>query len=212
MKLDIRRETSNDYKKVEEITREAFWNLYFPGCEEHYVVHKIRNHKDYIKELSFIIEVDGEIAGSIFYTHSKIVQKDASEINTITFGPVSIHPKWHRQGYGNKLIRYSIEEAKKLGYKAILILGYPYHYEPYGFVGARKFNIAMADGKYYVGLQALQLLEDGLAGISGYADFSDVFEVDRQEVDRFDKTFSKKIKEVKDCQKQYEKYATMIDE
>ena len=129
MKINIRYESEKDFRKVEEITREAFYNLYVPGCEEHFLIHKIREHEDYIKELSYVIEVDGEIIGSIFYTRSKIIGNNGVEMETITFGPVSMHPKYHRKGFGKKLITYSIEKAKKLGYKAIITLGYPYHYE-----------------------------------------------------------------------------------
>ena len=149
MAISIRHENQKDFREVEEVTREAFYNLYFPGCNEHLVVHNMRSHKDYIKELSYIIEVDGEIVGSIFYAHSKIVGWDGVETKTISFGPVSIHPKYHRMGLGRKLITHSIEEAKRLGYNAILTLGYPYHYEPYGFLGGKKYNIAMPDGKFY---------------------------------------------------------------
>lgn len=73
MKINIRYESEKDFRKVEEITREAFYNLYVPGCEEHFLIHKIREHEDYIKELSYVIEVDGEIIGSIFYTRSKYI-------------------------------------------------------------------------------------------------------------------------------------------
>lgn len=112
MKINIRYESEKDFRKVEEITREAFYNLYVPGCEEHFLIHKIREHEDYIKELSYVIEVDGEIIGSIFYTRSKIIGNNGVEMETITFGPVSIHPKYHRKGFGKKLITYSIEKLR----------------------------------------------------------------------------------------------------
>ncbi|WP_319371020.1 N-acetyltransferase [uncultured Ilyobacter sp.] len=212
MNINIRHENEMDFRKVEEVTREAFYNLYFPGCNEHLVVHNIRNHRDYIKELSYIIEIDGEIVGSIFYTHSKIVGWDGSETKTISFGPVSIHPKYHRMGLGRKLITHSIEEAKRLGYSAILNLGYPYHYEPYGFLGGKKYNIAMEDGNFYIGLLVLPLYKDALKGISGYAKFSDVYEVTEEETEKFDSTFPKKERCFKESQREFEIASTMIDE
>lgn len=212
MNIVIRHESENEYKLVEEITRDAFWNLYFPGCDEHFVVKKIRDHKDFIPELSFVIELDGRLVGSIFYTHSKVVSADGTEYKTISFGPVCIHPDVHRIGLGRKLITYSIEEAKRLGYSAIMILGYPFHYQTYGFLGAKKYNVSMMDGKYYVGLMMLPLYEGALDGISGKAVFSDVFEVDKDELEEYDNTFLPKEKAVKESQKLFETYSTMLDE
>lgn len=212
MNITIRNERPEDYRKVEEVAREAFWNLYFPGCAEHCAIHRLRNHPDFIPELTFVIEVDGEIVGSIFYSHSKIVSEDNTEHNTISFGPVSILPSMHRQGLGRKLITHSIEEAKKLGYKAILTLGYPYHYEPYGFLGGKNYSISMADGKFYKGLLVLPLYEDALNNISGHVIFSDALEPSEEEIEEFDKTFPPKLKQVQPSQKEFETYSCMLDE
>ncbi len=212
MNIKIRHENENDYRVVEEVAREAFWNLYFPGCAEHVVVNKMRKSKDFIPELSFVIEVDGKIAGAIFYTHSKIVSADNKEFDTISFGPVFISPKYHRMGLGRKLITHSIEEAKKLGYKAITTLGYPYHYEPYGFVGGKKYNISMEDGKFYKGLLVLPLFEGALDGISGYAAHSEVLDASEEEIEEFDKTFPYKEKKVQESQREFEIACSMLDE
>ena len=177
MNINIRNEEPKDYRRVEEVAREAFWNLYFPGCHEHFVIHKMRNHKDFIKDLAFVIEVDNQIAGGIFYTQSKIVSEGNKEYKTISFGPVFISPEFHRKGLGKELITHSIKLAKEMGYRAILTLGYPYHYEPYGFLGGKKYNISMPDGKFYKGLLVLPLYERALDNISGYAEFSDVFDL-----------------------------------
>lgn len=212
MNITIRNENKQDYRKVEEVAREAFWNLYFPGCSEHMVIHNMRNHPDFIPELSFVIEVDGEIVGSIFYTHSKVVSSDGTQHKTITFGPVSILPSMHRKGLGRKLITHSIEEAKKLGYNAILTLGYPHHYEPYGFVGGKKYKISMPDGKYYKGLLVLPLYKGALDDISGYPVFADALETNEEEVEIFDKSFEPKEKGIQDSQKEYEIACCMLDE
>ena len=212
MEIKIRNERPDDHRHVEEITRDAFWNLYIPGCDEHFLVHKMRHHPDFIPELGFVIEADGEVVGSIFYTHSKVVSKDNEEHKVLTFGPVSIKPSMHRKGLGFKLISYSIKVAKDLGYDAILILGYPYHYEPYGFTGAVNYNISMADGNYYKGLMALPLGENALKNVSGCVYFSDVFEMSSIDVDEFDKTFAYKEKRVVESQKEYEIASSMLDE
>ncbi|UNC92345.1 GNAT family N-acetyltransferase [Candidatus Contubernalis alkaliaceticus] len=212
MGINIRNEESKDYRKTEEIAREAFWNLYFPGGHEHYVVHKMRKHPDFIKELAFVLEVDDEIAGGIFYTHSKIVSEDHIEYKTISFGPVFISPEFHRKGLGRELILHSINKAKEMGYRAILTLGYPYHYEPYGFLGGRKYKISMADGKFYKGLLVLPLYEGALDEVSGYADFSDVFDVTQEEVDEFDKSFTPKEKKYQASQDEYKATSSMLDD
>ncbi|MGG5461259.1 GNAT family N-acetyltransferase [Clostridium sp. B9] len=212
MNIKIRNERQEDYRKVEEVAREAFWNLYVPGCAEHCAIHKLRSHPDFIPELTFVIEVNEEIVGSIFFSHSKIVSEDNVELKTISFGPVCILPSMHRQGLGRKLITHSIEEAKKLGYKAILTLGYPYHYEPYGFLGGKNYSISMPDGKFYKGLLVLPLYEGALDNFSGSAFFSEALEPSEEEIEEFDKTFPPKLKQFQHSQKEFETYSHMLDE
>ena len=212
MNINVRNEEPKDYRRVEEVAREAFWNLYFPGGYEHYVVHKMRSHPDFIKELAFVIEVDDKIQGAIFYIHSKIVSEDNKEYKAISFGPVFISPEFHRKGLGKELITHSIEVAKEIGHHVILTLGYPYHYEPYGFLGGKKYDISMADGKFYKGLLVLPLYEGALDDISGYAEFSDVFDVTEEEVDEFDKSFPPKEKKYQASQDEYEAASSMLDE
>jgi len=213
MNIVIRHEESKDYRRVEEVVREAFWNLYHPGCSEHAVIHQMRDHEDFMPDLSFVIEVDGEIVGSIFYTHSKILMGDGREIKTITFGPVSILPSMHRKGLGKKLIEHSIAVAKELGHRAILTMGYPYHYEVYGFRGGKKYGISMPDGKFYKGLLVLPLYEGALDNISGHAYFSEGLNPPSEEVlDAFDKEFPHKEKGYQESQKEFEEAATLLDE
>ncbi len=210
MRIILRHEIPEDYRTVEEITREAFWNLYFPGCDEHFVVHTLRNHPTFLPKLSFVIEYNGKLVGSIFYTKSQIVTPKGN-IDTVTFGPVSIHPDFHRQGLGKELITHSIDAAKKAGHQAIMILGYPYHYEPYGFCGGKRYGIAMSDGNYYKGLQVLPLFEGALDGINGEASFSDVFDVNNEDVEKFDATFSLKEKKAVPSQKEFEIASQQLD-
>lgn len=212
MNIVIRNEEEKDYRLVEEIARDAFWNLYCPGCDEHFIINKIRKSEDFIKELSFVIELNGNVVGAIFYTNSKIVCNDGTIINTITFAPVFIKSDYHRQGLGKKLINYSIDKAKKLGYKAILILGYPYHYETYGFIGAKNYNICMEDMKFYKCLMALPLYKGALDNISGYVTFSKVFETNQKELSEFDKNFPYKEKNFQQSQIEFEKASSLIDE
>lgn len=212
MDIIIRLEEEKDFRRVEEVAREAFWNLYFPGAHEHCVVHKLRNSPDVIKELCYVIEVDGVVEGAIFYTHSGIELPNKEVFKTISFGPVFISPKFHRQSLGRKLITYSIEKAKSMGFMGILTLGYPYHYEVYGFTGGKKYHIAMADGKYYTGLLALPLYEGAFDNVAGIASFSVDLDVSEEEVVEFDKGFSYKEKKILPCQREFEMACAKLDE
>jgi len=102
MNIVIRKEKETEYRIVEEITREAFWNLYFPGCDEHYTTHILRNHPDFIKELSFVAELDNKIIGNIMYTKSYVIDEDQHKIETISFGPICVLPKYQNIDWTNK--------------------------------------------------------------------------------------------------------------
>lgn len=211
MNITIRNERPSDYRIVEEITRRAFWNLYCPGCNEHYLVHHMRTHEDFIPELSFVIEIDGNIAGSIFYTHAKIVTQEADEVGIVSFGPVSIIPEMHRKGLGRQLITYSIEQARQQGHRGIIIGGFPYHYHPYGFIGTKKYGISMPDGKYYTGIMALPLYDGALDNVSGTIHFSEALYPDETGIEEFDATFPYMEKCILSCQKDFEIASNEID-
>ena len=212
MSIIIRQEEERDYRRIEEIAREAFWNLYFPETDIPVVVNKLRRSSDFIKELTYVIEVNGKVEGAIFYTNSKIIDKKEVEHKVISFGPVFISPEFHRQGLGRKLITYTIEKAKEMGYRAIITLGYPYHYEPYGFLGGKKYGISMPDMKFYKGLLVLSLYERALENISGYVIFSDDLEATQEEIEEFDKRFPYKEKGFQESQLEYEKACGELDE
>lgn len=129
----IRNETEADYKKVEDIIRKSFYNIYVPGCTEHYLAHVIRPHEDFLPELDLVIEVDGEIIGNIMYTKAKLIDEEGHEKEILTFGPVCILPEYQRKGYGKKLMEYSFEKATALGYDMIVIFGDPANYVSRGF-------------------------------------------------------------------------------
>lgn len=209
--ITIRNEQEADRYLVEEITRDAFWNLYIPGCFEHQLVHHMREHKDFIPELCFVIEYDGVVVGSIFYTHSTVIAADGEETRIITFGPVSISPQLQGKGLGRALIEHSIEEAKKQGYRAIAITGDPAHYRLYGFEGAKKYGIAMPDGKHYLSFMMLPLYEGALDGVQGTIQFSDCLEPDEATLEEFDAQFPRKEKAVQDSQREFEEKAFALD-
>lgn len=201
MNISIRHEKEKDFKAVEELTREAFWDLYKPGCEEHLIVHKMRDIPACIQELNFVAcdETD-KVMGNIMYSKAKIVNNDNKEFEVLCMGPLAVLPSYQKQGIGTLLIKHSIEQAKKLGYKAIIIFGDPNYYHRFGFVNAETYHIQTAEGMNFEPFMALELYENGLTGISGkfYAD--KVFETDPKELEAFEKGFPYKEKHVTDTQ------------
>ena len=210
--IHIRNEQPADYRQVEEITRKAFWNLYIPGASEHYLVHTMRDHEDYIPELSFVIEDDGAIIGSIHFTHAQVITPSGDQIPVIHMGPVCITPERHRQGFGRCLITHAIESAKALGHRAIMLGGFSYHYHPYGFIGTKKYHIAMTDGKFYTGIMALPLYDGTLDGVTGQVKFSDGLYPDESGLEAYEATFPQMEKQSLPCQKAFEQAASELDE
>ena len=105
-KITIRLETKDDYRNVENLTREAFWNVYRPGCMEYYVLHCYRDDPAFVPELDFVMELDGELIGQVIYVWSEIDCDDGRKVPIMTFGPIGIAPAYKRQGYGKKLLDY----------------------------------------------------------------------------------------------------------
>lgn len=197
MDIIIRHEEETDFFKVEELIREAFWNLYKPGCDEHYTAHNLRNSLDFIKELDFVAEINGDIVGSIMYTKSYVENEKKERIEIATFGPLCVHPKYQRIGIGTKLIEYTKEIVIKNKYPAIIILGDPHNYFKHGFKSGKNFNISTMDGKYPLGLLVLELKKDTFSNHKWKFKESDTYEVNMEEVELYDKKFPVKKKEYK---------------
>ena len=184
--LNIRNERESDYKIVEDITRKAFYNVYVPGCMEHYLVHVMREHEDFIPELDFVIEVDGQTVGNIMYTKSKLTDEGGTEKEIVTFGPVSILPKYQRKGYGKMLIEHSLKRAAELGYEAVVIMGSPANYVGSGFQCCRKYNVCVEKGKYPAAMLVKELKPGALDGRLWFYSDSPVMNVDEREAQAFD--------------------------
>lgn len=206
MNIIIRNETKDDYKKSENLTREAFWNVYRPGCTEHFVLNKFRESKNYIPELSFVMEKDGEMIGHVMYAHLHIKSYDGKTIPIMTFGPISIAPEYKRQGYGTRLLRYSMQKAKEMGGKALAITGNIDFYGKSGFILASEKGIRYADAEpndRVVPYFLIKELEDGfLDNISGtYSDPEEYFAAEKypEEFEKYDSQFPPKNKETLPC-------------
>lgn len=185
--INIRLETKEDYFEVEKITRKAFWNLFGQGCDEHLIVHNMRQVPAFIKELAYIITVDDVIVGNVMYTNAKVVGDIDHEV--LTMGPISITPEYQKQGLGEKLLRYSLDKAKELGYEAVVIYGNPDYYKKYGFVNAESYNIKTHTGENFPEFMALELITSSLDHVSGLFYEDEVFKVDSKQLEEFEKLF-----------------------
>lgn len=203
MNLIIRNETEADYREVEELTREAFWNLYFPGCDEHYLVHIMRNHPDFIRDLDFVAVSEGRIIGSILYTKSHVTDEAGNRMDTLSFGPLCVHPDFQRKGVGKALIEHTKKLAIEMDCPAILIYGSPHNYCAYGFRNGIDFNIANAEGKHPYGLLVRELKKGVFDDHRWTLTQSSAFEFDPKDVEAFDKTFTPKKKDTQYSQVEF---------
>lgn len=195
MDFTIRNEKVEDFNQVENLTREAFWNLYVPGCNEHYLVHIMRNHPDFIKKLDFVAEYNGEIIGNIMYTKAWLYSEDEIKIEIASFGPISVLPKYQRKGVGSALIRQTINIAKNDGIGVIVIFGDPHNYCKHGFKSSKDFNISDMNGEYPYGMLALELKEGTVKGHNWKYKYSPVLEINEADAEKYDKKFEHKEKE-----------------
>lgn len=197
MKTIIRKETPDDYREVENLVRESFWNVYRPGCLEHFVLHELRSDPAFVKELDFVMEAEGRIIGQNIFMRAVIAADDGREIPIMTMGPICIANDLKRQGYGKKLLDYSLEKAKELGCGALCFEG------NIGFYGKSGFGYASEKGIRYHGLPegadsafflCKELIAGYLEGITGEYTPPRGYFVDEAAAEEFDKAFPPKEK------------------
>ena len=189
MNIHIRLETLTDHRAVEELTREAFWGFSNPTCDEHYLVHILRNRPTFVPELDYIAEVDGQLVGNVMYSKAKITAIDGSETEVLTFGPLSVLPSYWNKGVGSMLMRHSITEAKRQGFRAIVFYGHPDYYPRFGFRNAAAFGITTPDDKNFDALMAMPLYDNALDGVSGRFHEDEAFTVNAEEAEQYNLTF-----------------------
>lgn len=202
-KFQIRNETEADYRQVEELIREAFYNLYVPGCSEHYIAHVIRGHEDFISELDFVIESEGKIAGSIMYTRAKLTDEEGEEKEILTFGPLAIAKDHQRKGLGKKLMEHSFKKALDIGYDAVVIFGNPGNYVSSGFRSCKKYGVCLEDGSYPAGMLVKELKNGALGGGKWVYHRSQAFEIDEKEAEAYDERFEKMEKQRQASQEEF---------
>ena len=193
----IRLERAEDHRAVESLVRESFWNVYRPGCLEHYVLHQLRKDPAFVKELDFVMELDGRIIGQNMFMHAVIQSDDNREIPIMTMGPICIANDRKRQGFGKILLDYSLEQAKKLGCGALCFEGSIAFYGKSGFVYASEKGIRYhglpegADASFFL---CKELIPGYLEGITGVYAPPEGYFVDEAKAEAFDRTFPPKQK------------------
>ena len=193
----IRLEKNEEYRKTERLVREAFWNVYRPGCLEHYVLNQLRNDPAFVPELDFVMEKDGQLIGQNIFVRANIKADSGSDIPILTMGPICIAPEFKRQGYGKILLDYSLGKAAELGFEAVCFEGNINFYRKSGFTFAREFGIRYhglpegADSSFFLCKELTPKYLDGITG--EYATPQGYF-VDESEAEAFDQAFPHKEK------------------
>jgi predicted N-acetyltransferase YhbS len=200
MEILIQRTTEKDFSQTENNTREAFWNLYKPGCVEHLILHTIRNSKSYISELDLIAVFENEIIGHIISTKAKVVDSQNNEHEVLCVGPLSILPNFQKKGTGSKLMNSSITVAKELDFSGMILFGNPDYYHRFGFRNAKEYGITTKDCQNFDPFMALEIRNNGLSDVKGRFFEDTVFEINSEELIEFEKKFPYKEKLKTDTQ------------
>ena len=193
----IRLERKDEHREVENLVRESFWNVYRPGCLEHYVLNQLRNDADFVPELDFVLEKNGKIIGQNMFMRANIKADDGRDIPIMTMGPICIAPEFKRQGYGKILLDYSLEKAAQLGAGAVCFEG------NIDFYGKSRFKFASEYGIRYHGLPegedasfflCKELIHGYLDDVTGEYATPQGYFVNEDEAEEFDKNFPHKEK------------------
>lgn len=193
----IRLERKEEYRETERLVRESFWNVYRPGCLEHYVLNQLRNDHAFVPELDFVMEKDGQLIGQNIFVRANIKADSGRDIPILTMGPICIAPEFKRQGYGKILLDYSLGKAAELGFGAVCFEGNINFYGKSGFTFAREFGIRYhglpedADSSFFL---CKELTPEYLNGITGEYATPQGYFVNESEAEEFDKSFPHKEK------------------
>lgn len=198
----IRLEEEKDYRAVENLVRESFWNIYRPGCTEHYVLHCMRGSPDFVNELDFVMEKDGELIGQNVFVHAHIKSDDGRNIPIMAMGPICVAPKYQRKGYGKILLDYSLEKAKEAGCGALCFEGNVDFYGKSGFTFASNFGIRYhnlpegADSSFFLCKELIPGYLDGVKGEYSPPECYLVADKNPQALAEFDSLFPPKEKKI----------------
>ncbi|MBN2893427.1 MAG: N-acetyltransferase [Bacteroidales bacterium] len=194
MEIIIKNTEKADFYKTENLTREAFWNLFKPGCDEHLVLNQLRKSKNYVAELDFVATLDDDIIGHIISTKAFVVDKNDYKHEVLCVGPFAVLPTLQNKGIGSKLFKHSISKAKKMGFKTMILFGNPDYYHRFGFVNSKVYEISTKDNLNFEPFMALELLPNALENIKGRFFEDDGFITNEKNLIEFEKQFPAKEK------------------
>ncbi len=205
--LVIRAEVPADHRAVEEMTREAFWNVYAPGCEEHYLVHCLRTHPDFIPGLALVAQLEGRLVGNVMYAKCRLTDEEGREKEILPFGPLTVHPDYQRRGIGKALLKRSFDIAREMGYEAVVIFGNPGNYVGRGVQSCKKFGVSTPTGKFPCAMLVKELAPGALAGHRWVYRESPAYEADPAGFEAFDAAFPPKKKGWRPSQEEFYIYS-----
>jgi predicted N-acetyltransferase YhbS len=200
MSVTIRLEQPEDYRETEILTREAFWDVYKPGCDEHLLVHKLRECPAFVRELDLVACEGERIVGTIMYSRARVLRADGETREVLCLGPVSVLPEHQGHGIGGNLIMESLARAKDLGFNGVFLMGNPAYYSRFGFRKADELGVRTPDGESHDYFMGLELAPGRLEGLSGSFFEDEVFHTEAGELEEFEKLFPEKAKHVKATQ------------
>ena len=192
MDIKLRIEQSSDYHETENITREAFWYHYSPECDEHYLLHIMRNHPKFVPELDIVAEHNNKIVGNVVCLKSFIMADDGNQYEVLSLGPISVLPEYQQQGIGGRMIALTKKLASEMGFRAILLCGDPDYYLRQGFIPAETLGIRTEDNMYATALHVCELYDNALANVKGRYIEDKIYQIDKSAANEFDKRFPPK--------------------
>ena len=201
----LRNEEERDWPAVERLTRRAFYNLYIPGCVEHYLAKRLRSHPDFIPELDLVLELEGQVIANVMYTKNRLVDEGGEEREILTFGPLCVAPEHQRKGYGRLLLEGSFQRAAELGYDTVVIFGDPANYMSRGFKSCKKYNVALEGTGFPAAMLVKELRAGALDGRRWYYRQSAAYEMDEAAARAYDDALPEKLeKKWLPCQEAFE--------
>ncbi len=190
--MEIRIEKETEHRETETVVREAFWNVYVPGCDDHYMVHQMRTCKSFVPELNLVAIENGKIIGHVINLKSYIDGDDGNRYEVLSLGPIAVLPQYQRTGIGAQLIAEVKRIALQSGYRAILLCGNPAFYTKQGFEAAEKYGIRNSENMYFDALHVCGLYDGALEHLAGKYYEDKIYNTDPEDVKRFDADFPEK--------------------
>ena len=196
VELKLRTEQPADYRETENVTREAFWNLYSPGCCEHYLLHVMRDSPAFVPELDLVAERDGRIVGNVVSLRAVLHGDDGTDCEVLSLGPISVLPECQCQGHRRPADLPDPRTGPGTGISGLAALRRPGLLLYQGFVPAEMLGIRTADNMYAMALHVCELYDGALSGIRGRYVEDSIYDIDPSAAEAFDREFPAKGKVV----------------